>query len=159
MRRGPGRVRSGTPYHALELDRWRRYLGMPLNLTPKYYPQDGKHLGWNKPAGWMIIAAQERGLDAPLLSHALLRALWAEERNTADPAVRAAIADENGMPGKDLLREETSPGVQALYKAYSEEAERLGIFGAPTYVLNGERFWGQDRLEFLDRALAALPFK
>jgi len=45
--------------------------------------------------------------------------------------------------------------VQALYKYYSEEAERLGVFGAPTYVLNGERFWGQDRLEFVDRALAA----
>ncbi len=154
----PLRTRPGPrrTYHALELDRWRKYLGMPLNLTPKYYPQDGKPPGWNKPAGWMIIAAQERGLDAPLLSHALLRALWAEERDTADPAVRAAIADENGMPGKDLLREETSPGVQALYKAYSEEAERLGVFGAPTYVLNGERFWGQDRLDFLDRALDAL---
>jgi len=46
--------------------------------------------------------------------------------------------------------------VQVLYKAYSEEAERLGVFGAPTYVLNGERFWGQDRLDFVDRALAAL---
>ncbi len=157
----PLRTRPGPrrTYHALELDRWRRYLGMPLNLTPKYYPQDGKPLGWNKPAGWMIIAAQERGLDAPLLSHALLRALWAEERNTADPAVRVAIADENGMPGKDLLKEETSPKVQGLYNAYSEEAEKLGVFGSPTYVLNGERFWGQDRLEFLDRALAALPFK
>ncbi len=46
--------------------------------------------------------------------------------------------------------------MQALYKAYSEEAERLGVFGAPTYVLKGERFWGQDRLGFLDRALDAL---
>jgi 2-hydroxychromene-2-carboxylate isomerase len=143
-------------YHALELDRWRNYLGMPLNLTPKHYPQDGKPAGWNKPAGWMIIAAQERGLDAPLLSHALLRALWAEERDTADPKVRAAIADENGMPGEKLVKEETSQRVQTLYQAYGEEAEGLGVFGAPTYVLNGERFWGQDRLEFLDRALAAL---
>ena len=141
-------------YHALELDRWRKYLGMPLRLTPKHYPADGQPAGWNKPPGWMVIAAQERGLDAQLLSHALLRALWTEERNTSDPKVRAAVAEENGLPGKELVAEETSAKVQALYQAYSDEAERLGVFGAPTYILEGERFWGQDRLDFLDRALA-----
>ena len=140
-------------YHALELDRWRKHLGMPLVLEPKHYPKDGLPLGWNKPPGWMVIAAQARGLDAFRLSHALLRALWAEERNTADPGVRAAIADENGLPGRELVAAETSSPVQALYKAYGEEAERLGVFGAPTFVLDGERFWGQDRLDFLDRAL------
>ena len=142
-------------YHALELDRWRKFLGMPLNLEPKHYPKDGLPAGWNKPPGWMVIAAQERGLDAPRLSHALLRALWAEERDTADAQVRAAVANENGMPGEELVAAETSATVQALYQAYSGEAERLGVFGAPTFVLNGERFWGQDRLEFLDRALGA----
>src|SRR5262245_57579118 len=140
-------------YHALELDRWRKRLDMPLALEPRYYPKDGKPLGWNKPAGWMVIAAQERSLDAPRLSHALLRALWAEERDTADPKVRIEVADENGLPGEALHKEETSARVHALYKQYSEQAERLGVFGAPTYVLNGERFWGQDRLDFLDDAL------
>jgi 2-hydroxychromene-2-carboxylate isomerase len=143
-------------YHAQELDRWRQYLGMPLNLMPKHYPQDGKPAGWNKPAGWTVIAAQERGLDAPLLSHALLRALWAEERDTSDPSVRKAIADENGLPGAELVAAESGPQVQALYQAYGEEAERLGVFGAPTYVLNGVRYWGQDRLDFVDRALERL---
>ena len=143
-------------YHALELDRWRKYLGMPLNLVPKHYPQDGKPAGWNKPPGWMVIAAQERGLDAQLLSHALLRALWAEERNTADPAVRIAVANENGFPGKELQDAESDHAVQQLYKTYSEEAEKLGVFGAPTYVFKGERFWGQDRLDFLARALDGL---
>jgi 2-hydroxychromene-2-carboxylate isomerase len=128
---------------------------MPLNLEPRYYPKDGLPQGWNKPAGWMVIAAQERSLDAPRLSHALLRALWAEERDIADPQTRIAIADENGLPGAELQKEETSPRVQALYRQYSNEAERQGVFGAPTYVLGGERFWGQDRLEFLDRALEA----
>ena len=143
-------------YHALELDRWRKYLGMPLQLTPKYYPADGKPLGWNKPPGWMVIAAQERGLDAARLSHALLRALWAEERDTSDQKVRIAVADENDLPGAELAAAELSAPVQALYKVYSDEAEHLGIFGAPTYVLDGERFWGQDRLDFLDRALERL---
>ena len=143
-------------YHALELDRWRKHLGMPLQLTPKHYPADGQPPGWNKPPGWMVIAAQERGLDAQRLSHALLRALWAEERNTSDRKVRIAVADENGMPGADLAAAEESAPVQKRYREYSNEAERLGVFGAPTYVLKDERFWGQDRLDFLDRALDRL---
>lgn len=142
-------------YHALELDRWRKYLQMPLVLEPRYYPQDGRPPGWNKPPGWMVIAAQLRGDDALRLSHALLRALWAEERNTADPDVRRAVARENGMDGDALVAAETSDAVQTLYRQYSAEAESLGVFGAPTYVLDGERFWGQDRLDFLDRALDA----
>lgn len=142
-------------YHALELDRWRKYLGMPMNLAPKYYPELITDADWNKRPGWMVIAAQEQGLDAACLSHALLRALWAEERDTAQPEVRIAVADENGLDGKALHAAETSPAVQALYRQYSDEAVAQGVFGAPIFVLDGERFWGQDRLDFLDRALDA----
>jgi 2-hydroxychromene-2-carboxylate isomerase len=141
-------------YHALELDRWRRHLGMPLNLVPKHYPADGQPPDWNKRPGWMVIAAQQRGEDAFVLSHALLRALWAEERDTSDAATRIAIADENGYDGAALQALERSDAVQAAYAAYTDEAVRLGVFGAPTFILDGERFWGQDRLAFVDRALA-----
>lgn len=143
-------------YHREELDRWRSYLGMPLNLTPKHYPADGKPDGWNKPAGWMVIASQLQGGDAMRLSHAILRALWAEERDIADPAVRASIADENGFDGAALLALETSAEVQQVYQDNSQEATRIGVFGAPTLVLEGVRYWGQDRLDFVDRALAAI---
>jgi 2-hydroxychromene-2-carboxylate isomerase len=103
-----------------------------------------------------VIAAQDAGLDAFVLSHAILRALWAEERDIADPAVRRAIADENGYDGAALVAAEKSERVQGLYRAYSEEAEALGVFGSPTFVVAGELYWGQDRLEFVDRRLAAL---
>lgn len=142
-------------YHALELDRWRRYLGMPLNLEPRYYRRDGVPPNWNKSAGWMVIAATIRGDDAFRLSHAILRALWAEERDIADRNVRRAIADENGLDGEALVALEDDEEVQRIYRANSDEAEALGVFGAPTFVLEGERFWGQDRLDFVDRALAA----
>ena len=142
-------------YHALELDRWRKYLGMPMNIAPKFYPEEITDPDWNKRPGWMVIAAQERGMDAALLSHALLRALWAEERDTARPEVRIAVANENDMDGAALNAAETSPEVQALYQRYGEEAVTQGVFGAPIFVLDGERFWGQDRLDFLDRALDA----
>ena len=103
-----------------------------------------------------MIAAQHSGADAFVLSHAILRALWAEERDIADPSVRCAIANDNSYDGAALLAAETSAAVQSTYHANSEEAERLGVFGAPTFVLNGERFWGQDRLDFVDRKLAML---
>jgi 2-hydroxychromene-2-carboxylate isomerase len=144
-------------YHQVELDRWRAHLGMPLVLEPKHYPQAmPADPDWNKHAGWTVIAAQAAGLDAFPLSHAILRALWAEERDIADAAVRRAIADENGYDGAALVAAEGSERVQALYRRFSAEAETLGVFGAPTFVIGGELYWGQDRLEFVDRRLAAL---
>ena len=140
-------------YHETELDRWRQYLGMPLALQPRHYPQAVTDPDWNKYPGWMVIAAQSAGLDAMLLSHALLRALWAEDRDTANPDVRKAVADENGFDGVHLLTQERSAPVQALYRQFTAEAEKLGVFGAPTFVLDGELFWGQDRLDFVDRRL------
>ena len=141
-------------YHALELARWREYLGMPLNLEPKHYPKGAPvDPNWNKYPGWMVIAAQLQGLDAQPLSHALLRALWAEERDTSDAAVRIAVAEENGYDGATLQALEQGLETQAVYRANSAEAVEKGVFGAPTFILEGERFWGQDRLAFLDRAL------
>jgi len=146
-------------YHAEELARWRDYLGMPLTLEPKYYPQSTPtDPEWNKYAGWMVIAAQQQGLDAFVLSHALLRALWAEEKDTSQPDVRIAVADENGYDGRALQALERDPRVLQTYQAYSDDAVRLGVFGAPTFIIHGqkERFWGQDRLFFVDRALERL---
>lgn len=142
-------------YHEVELARWSDYLGMPLVLKPRHYPQQiPTDPNWNKYAGWMVIAAQDQGLDAFPLSHAILRALWAEERDISDADVRRQVADENGYDGAALVAAERTSRVQELYQAYSAEALALGVFGAPSYVLDGVIYWGQDRLGFLDRALA-----
>jgi len=144
-------------YHALELARWSDYLGMPMNLEPAHYPKGvPTDPNWNKYPGWMVIAAQLQGLDAQPLSHALLRALWAEERDTSKAEVRICVAEENGYDGASLQAMEQSAEVLAVYRANSAEAVEAGVFGAPTFILNGERFWGQDRLAFLDRALDKL---
>jgi 2-hydroxychromene-2-carboxylate isomerase len=141
-------------YHRAELRRWRDHLGLPLNLEPRHYPMANPTPDWNKFAGWMVIAAQQTGADAFQLSHALLRALWAEEQDISDPALRRRIADENGFDGEVLLAAEMSEPVQAEYRANNRQAERLGVFGSPTVVIDGELFWGQDRYGFVDRALA-----
>jgi 2-hydroxychromene-2-carboxylate isomerase len=143
-------------YHELELDRWRTHLGMPLVLRPRHYPQVVTDPDWNKHAGFMVIAAGAGGEPALRLSHAILRALWAEERDIADPGVRRAIADENGYDGRALVAAERTDRVQALYRQFTAEALDLGVFGAPTFVVGGELFWGQDRLDFVDRRLHAI---
>jgi 2-hydroxychromene-2-carboxylate isomerase len=91
-----------------------------------------------------------------VLSHALLRALWVEERDTSQPEVRIAVANENGYDGAGLQALEAAAATRAEYRAFTDEAVERGIFGAPIFVLNGERFWGQDRLDFVDRALDKL---
>jgi len=147
-------------YHQVELERWRTHLGMPLVLEPKHYPQAlPADPDWNKYAGWTVIAAQDAGLDAFPLSHAILRALWAEERDISSAEVREAIADESGYDGAKLVAAERSERVQALYRRFSAEAEKLGVFGSPTYVIEGELFWGQDRLDFVDRRLDAIRWR
>jgi 2-hydroxychromene-2-carboxylate isomerase len=90
-----------------------------------------------------------QGLDWSKLSYAILRAVWVEERNIADHATLAAIAAENGMDGKALLAATEDEAVKAEYQTNTDEAMALGVFGAPTYVFDGELFWGQDRLDML----------
>ena len=142
-------------YHQAELDRWRTYLGMPLVLEPKHYPQAmPADPDWNKYAGWTVIAAQDAGLDAFPLSHALLRALWAEERDIADPGTVRTIAEALGLPVDTLAERAAAPDTKMRYETLSQEAIDRGVFGVPTYVVHGEMYWGQDRLDFLGRALA-----
>jgi 2-hydroxychromene-2-carboxylate isomerase len=136
-------------YHAVELDRWRRHLGMPLNLAPRHYPTDPK------PAALVVIAAQRAGHDAMRLSHAFLRALWAEEEDTRDPATLARIADREGMPGEALAAASAAPEVEEEWRENRRAAIAGGMFGTPNYVWRGVIHWGQDRLGFLERMIAS----
>jgi 2-hydroxychromene-2-carboxylate isomerase len=138
-------------YHALELDRWSRHLKMPIKLKPKHYPPTDQ-----RPAGRMVMAAQARGMDAQALSHAILRALWVEDRDIADPRVRVAIAEDEGLPGEALHREEESSSVMAEWDRNNQEAVARGVFGAPTFFCDDLFLWGQDRLFFLDQYLSGV---
>jgi 2-hydroxychromene-2-carboxylate isomerase len=139
-------------YHALELDRWALHLGIPIKLKPKHYPPSDQ-----RQAGQMVMAAAARGMDAMRLSHALLTALWLEDRDIADPHIRVAIAEEQGMPGESLHREEESASIQAEFDRNNQDAIARGVFGAPTYVCDDLFLWGQDRLFFLDKYLGGQP--
>lgn len=135
-------------YHAVELDRWRKRLNMPLVLQPKYYPTN------NEFSARMVIAATMLGLPALELSHALLRALWSEEKDVTLPEVRIAVADALGLDGKALQAMEEAPDVIQGWHDSSDEAKRRGVFGTPTWIYDDVLYWGQDRLSFLDEALS-----
>ena len=138
------RAQQRQAYRHQELRRWRELLQVPCNLEPAHHPVADRR------ACYMVIAAMRRGLDWSTLSYAILRAVWAEDRDIADHATLVAIANENGMDGKALLAATEDAAVQAEYLSNTEEAIRIGVFGAPTYVFEGELFWGQDRLQMLE---------
>lgn len=143
------RAPARQAYRLQELERWRRFRDRPLNIRPKYFPANE----W--PAAGMVIAAKAQGLDCGRLASALLRAVWAEDRDIADTGTLTAIADECGLDGAKLLEAAERPQTAEQWDAYSAEALAAGVFGAPAYVFGDQLFWGQDRLDFLERALAA----
>ena len=138
------RARQRQAYRHQELRRWSELLGLPCNLEPAHHPVADRR------ACYMVIAAMQRGLDWSALSNAILRAVWVEDRDIADHATLIAIANENSMDGQALLAATEDTAVQAEYQSNTEEAIRIGVFGAPTYVFDGELFWGQDRLQMLE---------
>src|ERR1700754_3624631 len=135
-------------YHEVELDRWRKRLNMPLVLRPKHYPTR------NEFSARMVIAANTLGWDALALSHALLHALWSEEKDVTEADVRVAVADGLGMDGARLLAMQDTPEIMAAWKASGDEDAARGVFGTPTWIYRDTLYWGQDRLDFLDEALS-----
>jgi len=145
----PKRSPQRQAYRLMELKRWREVRERPLHLEPKHFPCD------DIPATRFVIAAKLQGKDAHLLSLEFGRALWEREEKLADPATIVAAAERAGLDAAALRAAGPSDAeLDALLEQYTKEAVQAGVFGAPSYVLpSGEIFWGQDRLELLDRAL------
>ena len=141
------RPKQRQAYRLFELKRWRDFLKLPLTLHPRYFPAPVEL------AARLILAAPEA--QQFRLTGALLRAVWAEERNIGDGETLRAIAGENGLDGTRLLAEAQGEPIATRYAELTAEAIERQVFGAPTYIYRDEPFWGQDRLDFLDRALAA----
>ncbi len=139
-------------YRLQEMARWSEHLQIPLNLQPAFFPVSGDM------AAKLIIATQlAHGNAAALqLSGSIMRALWAEQKNIADADTLAALANDcEGveLDGRMLLKTADTGAVQTQYEQYTNDALAANVFGSPWYVVDGEGFWGQDRLDFVERAL------
>lgn len=144
----PKRAPQRQAYRLEELARWSRHLGVPMNVEPRFFPADP----W--PAMLLIATTQLSHGEQPAfdLCGAIMRGLWAQERNIADPDTLAEIARECGLDGASLIGH--SAAARPDVERHTEEAIEAGVFGAPWFRYQGMNFWGQDRLDFLDRALA-----
>ena len=137
-------------YRLVELARWRDFLKVPLNIHPQYFPANETQ------AAACVIATRIDHGDAKAieLAHALMHGVWAGEKNIADPQTIKDIVAGVGLDAAALMKRATDPDIAATRDADTEAAIALNVFGAPTYVVDGELFWGQDRLDFVERKLA-----
>src|SRR5262245_43307722 len=135
--------------NALDMRRWADHFGVPL-VMPETHP-DRTVLA--------LRAALSAEADLPRASKALFRAYWVLGRNVAEPAVVREALDEAGLDGGALVRRAEDPSIKEALRARTDEAIALGIFGAPTFIVTaegvaGDLFWGQDRLDFVEKALS-----
>jgi 2-hydroxychromene-2-carboxylate isomerase len=134
-------------YRMWELKRWPSVLGIKINIEPKHFPvNDG-------PSAKIALLVQRNGGNISKLSLAFMRAVWQEERNISDRDTLIGITNDYGFDGNALYNESLSEPANKLLEASSTRANETEVFGAPTYVVDGEPFWGQDRLDLLERAL------
>ena len=136
-------------YRLTELARFSKWLGAPLHLKPTFFPVSGDD------AAKLIIAVDmAEGANAAMaISGAILSAVWSQQRNIADEKTLVELLKEQKLPAS-CLEQAYSQAAQERYETYTQMAIDTGVFGAPSYVLNGEIFWGQDRLDFVERVLA-----
>jgi len=143
VRRHPVRQR----YRMVELQRWRDKRGLNFHLQPKYSPLNARL------ADGVVIAAIEAGYDPDRFLRRAFPAVWEDQLNLADPQTVADLADDAGLPGRALVDRSGSDAVSAAYEQNRQDAIAADVFGSPVYVLDGEVFWGQDRIELLADAL------
>jgi 2-hydroxychromene-2-carboxylate isomerase len=141
-------------YRLVELKRFSEWLDLPLNLQPKFFP-----ISADDAAKLIIAVDMKDGTEAAFrLAGAVGRAVWVENRNIADEATLSALLAEQRLPPA-RIEDAHSQAAHERYEIDTQQAIDAGVFGAPSYVIDGEIFWGQDRLDFVQRRLqrAAAP--
>ena len=135
-------------YRLVEMERFSQHLGMPIHLKPQFFPVAGDD------AARVIIAVDMHhgSAQAAKLAGAVLSAVWTQERNIADTQTLTELLSENALDVA-CIEISRSADVQKRYDANTQEAIDVGVFGSPAYVIDGEMFWGQDRLDFVSRKL------
>jgi 2-hydroxychromene-2-carboxylate isomerase len=141
--RAPARQR----YRLVELQRWREQRGVPLNLAPRFFPADIAL------ADRCAIALVEAGQDPACYMDAAFRALWAHDLDLADPQVVARLLGDHGFDASAVMAVAASKEVGNVYDLNTQAAIAADLPGLPGYVLHGEPFWGQDRIDALRAAL------
>src|SRR5579871_338027 len=134
-------------YRMVELQRWRDKRGLQFKLQPANWPFNARL------ADGLVIAAIEAGHNPDPFLRRAFASIWEEELNLADEATLVRLADASGLPGAALAERSASEDISRIYEQNRQDALAADVFGSPAYVLDGEVFWGQDRIELLTDAL------
>ena len=144
----PKRAPQRQAYRLIELKRWSEFLGLPLNLQPKFFP-----VSPDLAAKFIIAAQLAHGTNTALdLTGAVMTALWADDKNISDADTLAGIAATLELDGRALVKSAETASAQTEYDRFTDQAMAANVFGSPWYVVDGESYWGQDRLDFVERA-------
>lgn len=145
----PKRSPQRQAYRLQELERWRKHLNIPIHLRPKFFPAN------ETSAAHCVLAVRETIGDRPAiaLAHRVLKALWEEEADTGDRETLKRLIGEVGLDPSAIIGQADDERWAGLRLAETKAALERGVFGAPSYVVGDDIFWGQDRLDFLDRRL------
>jgi 2-hydroxychromene-2-carboxylate isomerase len=143
----PQRSVQRQKYRLGEIRRWSIFLNIKTNIKPKFFPPKDPHI-----SAKFTIAANLLGTRV-VFGHELLKQLWSEEKDISDEKNIEIVSNSFKIDFKELSMLAKSEKVSKIYADNTEEAVEKNVFGSPTYIFNNELFWGQDRLEFLERAL------
>ena len=135
-------------FFGTEIQRWSRYRNAPAMDGRPTHHDNSMAL-----AHGMLIAAMEQGIDVDRLAHAMLEAHWRDDADLADRATLAGLGRTVGVDSETLLEFALAPEIQAIHAANTEEAIARSMFGSPTYFVDGDMYYGQDRLELIEHAL------
>jgi 2-hydroxychromene-2-carboxylate isomerase len=146
----PKRSPQRQAYRLQELARWRDHLNIPIHTQPKFFPSS------EQLSSGCVIGLRETVGDqsAIKLAHRVLKAVWQDEKNPGDPATLAALITEIGLDADQVLKLGSDPQWAERRIADTRAALDRNVFGAPSYVIGDDIFWGQDRLAFVERRLA-----
>ena len=145
----PKRHPSRQRYRILELQRWRDKRGLDFHLHPQFWPFDPSL------ADRIVCAMTQAGADAAKFIAAAFAGIFeqpAQSRRSRDHRRHPA---RNPAPEPHWLERGESGEAEVALPAQSRPGPREGVFGSPSYLLDGEVFWGQDRLDLLDDALTS----
>lgn len=135
-----------------EIERWAEYRDVPIiNFRPTYHDADYSL------ASGMILALGETGAKTDMMAHSLLEAHWRYDADLSNPKILGKMAADLGHDEDTLMEQAASEAVQNKLQENSVWAREQDVFGSPTYIVDGDPFYGQDHLELVKRALSQ-PF-
>ena len=145
---------SRQAFRARERERWAAWLDMPINAKPAHHPVD------ESLAAQLLLTVQHAHGSAAVwpLAQSMLASVWVHDRDISNPTVLTGLLRERGFDdaaANALMTEAATPAARQRFEACTEEALAAGIFGVPSCVIDGDLHFGQDRLDFVERALRA----